>query len=135
MTEKGTVREIRENIVIVAPDMSAACFGCMNQECKTAGGIITAENPNDLPLVQGQTVEVRFPGVSLVGQTLTALLPPAIGFIVSFFLARLLFPNAGEAAHAAIGVVFLFAIAFLVYHLRKKYPPPSKAGTITRIID
>ena len=133
MTEKGKIREIKENIVIVAPEISAACFGCMNQECKAGGGIITAENPRGLPLKQGQMVEVRAPGISILGQALAALLPPAIGFVASYFLARLIIPNAGDGAHAAIGAVSLFATAFLVYKIRKKYPP-GKAYTVTRII-
>ena len=133
MTEKGKIREIKGNIVIVIPEMGAICFGCMNQECKAEGGYIAAENPKALPLMQGQTVEVRAPGVSVLGQGLAALLPPIIGFLVSFFLARQLFPNARDGVYGGIGIIFLFITAFLVYKFRKKYPP-GKAYTVTRII-
>ena len=134
MTEKGKIRELKENTVIVAPELSAACFGCMNQECKASGGFITAENPKALPLHLGQTVEVKAPSASLFAQALVALLPPAFGFLAGFFLTRLLFPNSGDGAAVGIGFVFLFAFAFVVYKLRKKHPP-SGAYTVTRIIE
>ena len=133
MTEKGRIREIKENNVTVVLETGAACFGCMNQECKSGGGTITAENPDDLPLSPGQTVEVRAPGISILGQALAALMPPIIGFFASFFIARFLYPNARDGVYGGIGIIFLFATAFLVYHIRKKFPP-KKAYTVTRII-
>jgi len=133
MTEKGRISEINGNTVTVVPEKSVSCFGCMNQECKSGGGYITAENSNALPLTRGQTVEVRAPGVSVFGQAMAALLPPIFGFFASFFIARLLFPNAADGVYGAIGIIFLFATAFLVYRIRKKFPP-GKAYTVTRII-
>ena len=133
MTEKGVIREIKEGAVIVIPEMGAACFGCMNQECKSGGGSITADNPDALPLTPGLTVEVRAPGASIFGQAMAAILPPVLGFFASFFLARLLFPQAKDGVYGGIGIIFLFATAFLVYHIRKKFPP-KKAYTVTRII-
>ena len=133
MTEKGIIREIKGNLIIVIPNMGAACFGCMNQECKDNGGLITAENPKALPLKEGQKVEVRAPGIYLMGQAMAALLPPAFGFAASFFLARRLFPEAGEGAVVGIGVTFIFATAFLVYRVRKKIPA-GLAYTVTKII-
>ena len=133
MTETGRIQEIKDNLVIVIPNMGPLCFGCMNHECKANGGLITAENPRALPLREGQRVEVRAPGISLLGQAMAALLPPALGFAASFFLARRLFPEAGEGAIAGIGVISLFATAFLVYKIRQKFPA-GKAYTVTRIV-
>ena len=133
MTETGRIQEIKDNLIIVIPNMGALCFGCMNQECKANGGLIIAENPKALPLQEGQKVEVRAPGISIFGQAMAALLPPAFGFAASFFLARRLFPEIGEGASAAIGVLFLFATAFFVYRIRKKFPA-GKAYTVTKIV-
>ena len=132
MTEKGTVREVKENIVIVAPDKSAACFGCMNQECK-GGGSITAENTLGLPLKTGQMVEVKAPGAGIFMQALTSFLPPALGFGAGYFLARLLFPKAGEGLFSFVGAIFLFAAAFVVYWVRKKFPA-KREYMVTRIL-
>ena len=132
MTETGRVREIKGTIVIVVPDMNAACFGCMNQECKTSG-FISAENPKALSLETGQSVEVSAPGISLLGQVMAALLLPAFGFAAGFFLAHRLFPGAGEGAAAGIGVIFLFAAAFVIYKIRKKYPA-KMVYEVTRIL-
>ena len=135
MTEKGMVRELKGSHVIVAPDTSALCFGCMSQECKhhSGGVLITAENPQSLPLKPGQIVEVEAPGASILKQAMKALLPPALGFAAGYLLARHLFPAAGEGAAAGLGVVFLFAVAFIVYRIRKKFPA-SKEYKVNRII-
>ena len=133
MTETGRIREIKGKLIIVVPEKGPACFGCMNMECKTGGGFITAENPGGLSLQEGQTVEVRAPGISLLGQALAAILPPVIGFSASFFLARRLFPEAGDGVFAGTGIFFLFAAAFLVYKIRQKFPVKN-AYTVTRIV-
>ena len=120
VTETGKVREIRGNTVAVTPDKSAACFGCMHLECKSSGGLITAENPGALPLETGQRVEVEAPGLSLLLQAIIAFLPPILAFITGFFLARQLFPEAGEGAAAFAGIILLFTAAFVVYRVRGK---------------
>ena len=135
MTETGKVRAIRDKLVIVVPDRGAACFGCMNHECKS-GGLITAENPAGLPLETGQTVEVVTRGSSLLGQAAIALLPPIFGFLLGFNLSGLIFPfpTAPDGASAVMGVIFLFAAAFVVYFVRKKHPA-GKGYKVTRIIN
>ena len=132
MTETGVVQEIRGNVVIIAPDMSAACFGCMNHECRK-GGRITAENTGALPLEKGQTVEVKSSNASLLGQALAAFLPPLLGFIAGYTLIRRLFPGAPEGAAPGAGVLFLFAAAFFVYLARKKRPA-GNVHTVTRVV-
>ena len=142
MTETGKVREVRENLVIVVPDRSAACFGCMNvgmnagsihAGCKSGADFITAENSAGLPLKTGQTVEVSTVNVSLLSQALTALLPPILGFLLGFNLTRLLLPEAPEGASAGMGLVFLFAAAFGVYLVRKKRAA-SPGYKVTRVL-
>ena len=134
MTETGRIREIRGNLVIVSPDKSAACFGCMNMECK-AGGLITAENPLALPLEAGLMVEVKAPPpFILFRQALAAFLPPILGFLAGLTLTRLFFPGAGEAAAISAGFFLLFAAAFVVFKIRRK---SGAAGnfTVTKVAD
>jgi len=134
MTETGKVREVREKTVIVAPDRGAACFGCMASDCKSGAGLITAENSAGLPLETGQTVEVCTVNASLLSQALVALLPPILGFVLGFNLSRFVFPfTAPDGASAGMGVLFLFAAAFVVYLVRKKHPA-NQAYKITKII-
>ena len=145
MTETGIVREVKEKTVIVAPDRSAACFGCMNvgmnagsihAGCRSGAGFITAENPGGLSLRTGQTVEVVSSSASLLSQALIALLPPILGFLLGFNLSRLVFPfpTAPDGASAGMGLLFLFAAAFVVYFVRKKHPA-AQGYKVTRIID
>ena len=133
MTETGKVREIKGNTVIVVPDISAVCFGCMNQECKTGSRFITAENISALPIETGQTVEVKARDIPLLGQALAALLPPVMGFTAGFSLTRFFFPEAAEGAAAAMGVLFLFTAAFIVYK-KTSEKSAAKAFTVTKII-
>ena len=132
VTERGKVREIKGNLIIIAPDRSAACFGCMNMECKTAG-FLAADNTLGLPVETGQTVEVETDTHSLIPQALTAFLPPILGFATGFILTRLLFPHAGEPAAAFIGLALLFVAALIVYKLRKNLPA-GIGYTVARII-
>ena len=135
MTETGKVREVRENLVMIAPDRSAACFGCMNHECRSGAGLITAENPGGLSLRTGQTVEVATINTSLLGQALIAILPPILGFLFGYNLSRLVFPfpTAPDGAPVGMGLFFLFAAAFVVYLVRKKHPA-SRGYRVTRIL-
>jgi len=135
MTETGKVREVREKTAIVAPDKSDGCFGCMNADCRSGAGFITAENPAGLPLKTGQTVEVVTVNASLLSQALIALLPPILGFLLGFNLSRIVFPfpTAPDGASAGMGLLFLFAAAFVVYRIRKKHPA-GKGYKVTKII-
>ena len=132
MTEKGRIREINGDLVVVVPERSAACFGCMNQECKSGGGFISAENKLNLPLHEGQTVEVCAAGRSIAGQAMTALLPPTLGLIIGFIIARLLF-GTGEAAAAFAGLALFLGTAIIIHMVRKR-KPAGFLYTITRIL-
>ncbi|MDR2071595.1 MAG: hypothetical protein LBP81_09305, partial [Treponema sp.] len=68
MKETGRVLSVAGDLVTVLQDASAACFGCMNQECRREQGIITAENRMGLPLRAGQVVETEFPLKTALGQ-------------------------------------------------------------------
>ena len=133
MTETGIIREIQGNLLIIGPDRGIACFGCLNMECKADGGFITAENPEAFPLETGQMVELSAPGISLLGQALASLLPPVLGFIAGYAIARLLFPGAGEGAFAGAGVILLFACAFIVFRVRAKFPA-KRIYTVLRVL-
>jgi len=136
MTETGKIREINGKTIIIKPELSGICFGCIKEECGACGGInavginavgitagsIIAENPLSLSLKTGQTVEVSAPGASIFRQAMAALIPPALGFTAGFFLTRFFLPNASEGAYAAAGVVLLFVAAFIVYAVRKRKP-------------
>jgi positive regulator of sigma E activity len=132
MTETGVIHDVRGKLVIVIPELGAACFGCMNPECRKSGSI-SAENTRALPLEKGQKVEVEAGNLPILAQTLIAFLPPALSFVIGFTLARLIFPWAPEGAHAGAGVIFLFAAAFIIYRVKRK-SPPGKIYTVTRII-
>ena len=135
MAVTGKIIEINKNSVVIVPDVHGSCFGCMKQECKTPGGTLLAENPHKLTLMKGQLVELRcIGGLSLFVQAMIAILPPAAGFISGYFLCSLIFPDAGEGACAGLGLIFLFAAAFVVYLVLKKKPLREGIHTVTKIL-
>jgi len=133
MTEKGIVKEVQGRTVIIVPDIGDACFGCMNAECKSGGGLISAENSLAIQLTVGQMVEVRASESSIFVQALTAFLPPALGFVSGYIFMRLFFPAFGEGAAAFTGVLLLFSAAIIVCRI-KKGKPQRQTFTVTRII-
>ena len=132
MTRKGKVREVKGPLVIIAPDESSACFGCMNLECNKGEGFITAENPLALPIETGHIVEVNAPGSGIFKQSLAVFAVPAICFFVGFILASLLFPQSEKGAVFA-GILFLFSSIFVIVMIRAKIPA-GKVFTVSRII-
>jgi sigma-E factor negative regulatory protein RseC len=116
MTDRGRVREITETtLTLIRGVPSDACFGCMNQECKSGGITYPAANPRRLSLRVGQLVETECPAP--LKQALAALLPPALGFIAGYVFTALSFPAAGDPARAAAGVLLMFlagAARFLI---------------------
>ena len=134
MTERGRIREIKGNNITIVPDLSDACFGCMKMECKTKGGILSAENPKSLNLEIGQTVELKNEDSSYFRQFVIAILPLFFGFILGFFLTRLIFPNLPEEFAAFVGVINLFLTAFIIYILRKKFPAKEHKRYVERIL-
>jgi positive regulator of sigma E activity len=129
MTETGRIREIRGNTIIIARESGIACFGCMKADCTAKGLSYGAENPAGLPLQQGQLVETEA-AASALKQGLAVLLPPPLGFIAGYALTGVLFPAAGDPARAAVGVLALFAAAFAIYFIRRRFPPK----TIRRVV-
>ena len=145
MTETGKIKEINGKIVTIVSDESCkknledSCFGCMSMECKnrTANdpllGCFTAENKNALQLEKGQNIEIEARRRALLVQVIVAFLPPVLGFAASYFLIRILFPQTGKEASAAIGIIFLFLTAFILYHARRK-KPQKEIYIVKRII-
>jgi hypothetical protein len=110
------------------------CFGCVKGNCgKRPAPLIIECRGGPVP-VPGQLVETGLSPGALIGETLYSVLIPAAGFIAGFFLARLLFPHAGEGARAAAGVLFLFPGGLILYLIRRRFPPGSPLRTI-RIVE
>jgi sigma-E factor negative regulatory protein RseC len=112
----------------------AACFGCMNQECKSNKRIIAAENPYHFNLSSGQFVEVETKTAGALIQFLQAIIPPAAGFAVAFLIVKFGFPSSGEGMRAAAGIFGLFIAGFAVFLYRKKVPVKNNPR-IVRILD
>ena len=134
MTERGWVREIKGKVITIAPEKSIACFGCMNQECKSGSGLITAENSLALNIKTGQLVEVEASGAGIIVQAVAAFLPPIVSFIAGYLLTRLLFPQAGEGAAAGAGIFLLFAASLIFFRIKQK-APASKVYALKKVLE
>ncbi|MDR2483747.1 MAG: SoxR reducing system RseC family protein [Treponema sp.] len=122
MNQTALVREVSGPLVTVKPNPPAACFGCLQGECRDKAGLIVAENPAGFELAAGQVVETEFPGVHALRQALMAAVPPILGFAAAYFLAGLFLPASGEPLRAVCGVAGLFLAGFIRYRFRRSSP-------------
>jgi sigma-E factor negative regulatory protein RseC len=111
-----------------------ACFGCMNQECKSNKRIITAENSDHLDLSPGQVVEIENNSTSAFIQFLQAFIPLVVGFIAAYFIVRLLFPGSSEGMRAAAGSAGFLLAGVATYLYRKKFPVKNNPRVV-KVID
>jgi positive regulator of sigma E activity len=128
----GQVHAVSDGEILIAPRENAGCFGCM-KTCHKGRVLVAATNPEQLSVSPGQMVETENSPSGLLVQGLAAILPLLTGFLAFFFLARSLFPAAGEAAHAAAGALGLFLGGGLTYLIRRRYPA-REINRITRIV-
>ena len=107
-----------------------ACFGCVKGGRGKRPAPLVAECRGGPVPAPGRLVETAVSPGALAGETLYSILLPAAGFIAGGFLAGRLFPQAGEAARAAAGVLCLFSGGLVLYLFRRRFPPK----TVPRII-
>ena len=124
MNETGRITAINGNQITVLIKCldNESCFGCLKTECKKRDKSIIVENRIDLPLQNGQLVEIETKNSSVIIQTLFALGIPLLGFIAGFLLTALFFPASGEGARAASGALLMFLAAIGFYLIRKRHP-------------
>ena len=130
MKETGRISNIDGRTVTIRGGELAACFGCMNQECKSNQRVFIAVNRYNFVLSVGQFVEVETVPASSFIQFLQAVLPPLVGFLLFYVLVFLIFPGLGAGIRAAFGFLGLFLGGFGFYRFRKKYPSPQGPAVI-----
>jgi positive regulator of sigma E activity len=118
---KGRVLSIAGNMVTLEPEGPAACFGCM-QECARNRAPVLAKTTQPQDLRPGQQVEAAFSRASFVSQGVTALLPPAAGFIAGFAGIGWIFPHGGEGMQACGGLILMFLASLGIYCFRRRFP-------------
>jgi hypothetical protein len=133
MIERGRVRLVNGTTVTIQLETGAACFGCMNGECKKGKGLITAENTAGLALVPGLLVEASVSRGSLALQILTVLCPPLFGYAGTFILTGIAFPGLGEPVRAALGVAALVAVGFVCFRLCRL--PAEAEIRVVRVVE
>lgn len=125
MEEMGRITKIEGKTITIQGGELGGCFGCMNEECKVNGKVFTAENRKDLSLSIGELVEISVGAGATAANAALVLLPPLISFAAGFAIVSAAFPESGEAARAAAGVVGMTLGFFGVYWFRKLYPAKS----------
>jgi positive regulator of sigma E activity len=122
MVEICRVQKIEGKTITVKGGELGGCFGCMNEECRVNGKIMTALNRQNFPLVEGSLVELRTETSVIAGQAMWVLLPPLLLFALAFAGVALFRPASSDASRAAAGVVGM-GLGFLgIYWLRKLFP-------------
>ncbi len=125
MVEICRIQKIEGKTITVKGGELGGCFGCMNEECRVNGKIMTANNALNFPLVEGGLVELRTEPSVIAGQALWVLLPPLVLFTLAFVGVALFRPASSDAARAAAGVVGMGLGFFGIYWLKKLFPVTS----------
>jgi sigma-E factor negative regulatory protein RseC len=134
MKEIGRILKINGTKVTIKGGELAACFGCMNEECKSNGKQFTAQNSLNLPIEEGQLVEIENKTSTAMLQGITVFLPPVLLFILGYVLTGRLVPASSDDVRVGIGVASLFLGFFITYWVRK-WLPARGAPYITRVIE
>jgi len=134
MKEIGRIQNISGDMVTIKGGEISACVGCSNSECKGNGNIFTAKNSLNLPIHEGQLVEVENKASTTFIQGLEVLLPPVVLFILGYILTGRFAPASSDDVRVGIGVAALFLGFFIMYWV-KKLLPSSGAPQITRIVN
>jgi len=107
MTERGTVSEIRGKQLTVQLELNEGCGACGNEGCKKARRAVQAYNREDIPLAEGDFVDIDIEGKAQFFGALWVLGLPLALFIGGYFLGRVLFKAEGEGPAALVGLAGL----------------------------
>ena len=134
MTERGTVTEIRDRLVTVQLEMTAACGACGNSGCKASRNCLQAFNKDDVRIAEGDEVEIEIEGKAQLQGALWVLGLPLLLFGGGYALGRALAPGANEAPAALAGLAGL-ALGVVVGVLVQKGKRLDTLPRILRVVD
>lgn len=127
MTEISTVIS-QKNTMVECGCTTAGCSDCSgNSFCNVKGHSFTATNPKNIPLSEGDLIEVFLPPGKTVFSGFMVLIFPLILFFLGFVLTGTIVTDAGEGIKALGGFIGLaagFGIGYLFGKInKKKYMP------------
>jgi positive regulator of sigma E activity len=152
MTEQGIVKKIEGPLVWVS---SEQCAGCEHElHCSSCGSgdgssgyavrsnhhelpifatrrerLFAVQNPQSLTVKTGDRVEYYVAPGKAIKAGFLVLMVPILAFFLFYYLARLLWPAAGETAKVLAGVggiVMGFVVNFALRKKTREYPEITK---------
>jgi sigma-E factor negative regulatory protein RseC len=133
MKETGRILKIQGKKITVKAGEIGACFGCMNQECKSNERVFTAENTLNLRLAEGDLIEIENPAAASLIQAAAVLAPPLVLAVAAYMAVGWIFPQSQDPARAAASVVGLFAGFLGMYWYRKLVPSPQTPKVVQKL--
>ncbi len=110
------------NGIIKVGCSSSACSGCHSESfCRNKDTQYEVNNPLELVINKGDTVEVEIPEKKALFTVFMSLLFPLLMFLPGYFLGRKISDN--EITSALFGILFIalgFLISYLFFRGRKK---------------
>lgn len=105
---------------------SSACSGCHCETfCRNKDTSYEVNNPENIVLEKGDTVEVEIPERKAVFTVFMSLVFPLIMFLPGYFVGKAISEN--EVVMALFGFLFIglgFLISYLFFHRRRKEYSP-----------
>lgn len=134
MTEHGIVQAIDGKTVTIVLKMMAGCQSCVNSSCKTNRTGVKAYNRDNIPIEEGDTVEIKIEGKAQLSGALWVLGLPLSLFLAGYLLGRLIYPGAGEGPAVILSIVGL-VVGGIAGILVQKGKRLESLPSVTRRID
>ena len=124
MLEKAQVQSINEKEVTIIPLITDACVNCNKGTCSKRGKPFITTNPQNLPIKNGDIVQLKISTKYNIIQAFTSLFLPIIVAVIAYFISP---PK--EYLQAIFVIVGLIGTGIIVTVLSKFVnPKKSKIG-------
>jgi positive regulator of sigma E activity len=133
MTERGTVSGIRDRLLTVQLELNEGCGACSNDGCKKTRRAVQAYNRSDIPLAEGDYVEIDIEGKAQLIGAFWVLGLPLIVFAGGYIARPVVFPGASEAPAALCGIAGLTLGMLVGVIVQKRQRMESLPAVIRKI--
>ncbi|HOX33278.1 MAG TPA: SoxR reducing system RseC family protein [Spirochaetales bacterium] len=133
MTERGVVSEIQDRLLTVQLELNEGCGACSNEGCKKARRGVRAYNRQDIPLAEGDSVDIEIEGKAQLYGALWVLGLPLVLFACGYILGRVVFPDGSETPAALCGIAGLSLGMVVGILVQKKQRLESLPSVIRKV--
>ncbi len=134
MTEKGTIKSIDNDKIVIGCGDSGACKSCGSSGfCSVKERTYEAVNNRDLDLSEGDVVTVFLPPGQTVFAAFLVMIVPLLLFVLGFILSGRIFSGAGEGLKVLCGLAGL-CLGFLTSFLYSRRASRARFPQVVSVV-